>query len=371
MGLASTCACGNPSDSFGGLCDRCVALQTLGLSAHASQEQIENAYHMLVKVWHPDRFPSDPKLRLSAEEKLKEINAAHDYLVADPQMPQLATAPSKTQFVVTAQESLEVTAPEDSSDSGMPEDEPEEVRRIFRRQRRGTLPRLLLKAAFVVGTIAVAALIWLGADAILSSNQSTARAWDEYKTSLSRALHASAVRIWPGASDNSNGPKQQDQEPQAVPPNENSGSQVQQPKQTPHQAKSPERTTKALPYITAGLTPMEVLSVLGKPSSSSEEKMFYKGSEIDFKNGRVAGWKVDPKTAPIRVKLWPDTAPVQGITTFGVGSSKSDVIAVQGTPTLFSDNEFGYGGSVIFFQNNRVVSWKEDPSSVPLRVVAH
>ena len=99
--------------------------------------------------------------------------------------------------------------------------------------------------------------------------------------------------------------------------------------------------------------------------------MFYKGSEIDFKNGQVAGWKIDPQTSPIRVKLWPSAAPVPGVTTFAVGSSKSDVITVQGTPTLFSDSQFGYGKSLVFFQNDKVVGWKEDPGSVRLRVVAH
>jgi hypothetical protein len=96
--------------------------------------------------------------------------------------------------------------------------------------------------------------------------------------------------------------------------------------------------------------------------------MFYKDSEIDFRNGQVAGWKVDGRSAPIRVKLWPTAAPAPGLTQFAVGSSKSDVIALQGTPTLFSDNKFGYGGSVVFFQNDRVVSWKQDPNSVRLRV---
>jgi hypothetical protein len=111
-----------------------------------------------------------------------------------------------------------------------------------------------------------------------------------------------------------------------------------------------------------------VLAILGTPTSSSGEKMFYKGSEIDFKNGRVAGWKIDANSEPIRVKLWPSTAPTPGLTQFARGSSKSDVIAVQGTPTLFSDSKFGYGSSVVLFQNDRVVGWQEDPNSVHLRV---
>jgi hypothetical protein len=96
--------------------------------------------------------------------------------------------------------------------------------------------------------------------------------------------------------------------------------------------------------------------------------MFYKNSEIDFKSGRVAGWKIDPKSAPIPVRLWPDAGPVPGLTRFGIGSTKSDVINLQGTPTLFSDNKFGYGSSVVFFQNDHVVGWNEVPGSVRLRV---
>ncbi len=137
---------------------------------------------------------------------------------------------------------------------------------------------------------------------------------------------------------------------------------------TPQVAKS-RQIRGAQPYVTAGLTPIEVLSVLGKPTSSTGERMFYKSSEIDFRNGQVAGWRIDSSAAPLRVKLWPDAPPAPGRTAFAVGSSKSDVIALQGTPTLFSDNEFGYENSRVFFQNNRVTGWKEDPASIRLRVV--
>ena len=55
--------------------------QTLGLSVGATQEQIKQAYHDLVKVWHPDRFAHDPRLQKQAEEKLKAINEAYDFLM--------------------------------------------------------------------------------------------------------------------------------------------------------------------------------------------------------------------------------------------------------------------------------------------------
>ena len=47
-------------------------------STQASQQDIRDAHRDLSKVWHPDRFNHEPRLRSKAEEKLKEINAAYD-----------------------------------------------------------------------------------------------------------------------------------------------------------------------------------------------------------------------------------------------------------------------------------------------------
>ncbi len=55
-------------------------LATLEVSPSASAEEIERQYRDLVRVWHPDRFANDPRLRLKADEKLKEINAAYGQL---------------------------------------------------------------------------------------------------------------------------------------------------------------------------------------------------------------------------------------------------------------------------------------------------
>lgn len=52
--------------------------ESLGLKPGASQKEIREAYLDLVKVWHPDRFPNDAKLRQKAQEKLKEINIAYE-----------------------------------------------------------------------------------------------------------------------------------------------------------------------------------------------------------------------------------------------------------------------------------------------------
>ena len=54
--------------------------KTLGVTKKASDDEIKKAYRKLARQYHPDRNPDDPK----AEEKFKEISAAHDVL-SDPE----------------------------------------------------------------------------------------------------------------------------------------------------------------------------------------------------------------------------------------------------------------------------------------------
>jgi len=57
---------------------RCIEI--LGLKPNASHEEVNQAYRDLANVWHPDRFANNLRLQKKAEEKLKEINAAYEYI---------------------------------------------------------------------------------------------------------------------------------------------------------------------------------------------------------------------------------------------------------------------------------------------------
>ena len=371
----SSCTCGNPAETIAGLCGRCGALQTLGLTFMATPYEIENTYRTLVKVWHPDRFQSDQKLRKAAEEKLKEINAAHEYLVSGPQVQ--PPPPPRPEPPRHEEEVLEEPLQETPAARVEPLEESEEVRRILRRHqhRRWNAPKAVISSLFTLGVIVGFALLWFSIDAFMSANSRTSLRWEQFKAGVAHDIRANFAQIWPGSSGKDSQAVEPNTAAQPAPaPPVNDVAPAQHPEAAHLRRPNSEVETNrnghamgALPYVTAGLTPMEVLSILGKPSSSVGDKMFYSGSEIDFQNGHVAGWKI-ARSAPIRVKLWPEAPPTPGISMFTVGSSKNDVIAVQGTPDLLSENEFGYGNSKVLFQNGRVVSWKEDPSSVRLKV---
>lgn len=56
--------------------------EVLEVHQNATMEEVRQAYKDLVKVWHPDRFAEDPRLRVRAEKRLKEINMAYETINA-------------------------------------------------------------------------------------------------------------------------------------------------------------------------------------------------------------------------------------------------------------------------------------------------
>lgn len=52
------------------------SFRLFGLSPDASFKDVKSAYKEMIKVWHPDRFTEDTKLRIKAQVKTQEINQA-------------------------------------------------------------------------------------------------------------------------------------------------------------------------------------------------------------------------------------------------------------------------------------------------------
>jgi len=54
--------------------------EVLGVREGASEEEIKKAYHELARKYHPDQYANNPLSDL-AQEKMKEINEAYDFLM--------------------------------------------------------------------------------------------------------------------------------------------------------------------------------------------------------------------------------------------------------------------------------------------------
>ncbi|HOJ12845.1 MAG TPA: DnaJ domain-containing protein, partial [Clostridiales bacterium] len=54
--------------------------EVLGVKEGANDEEIKRAYRELVKKYHPDQYRDNPLAKL-AEEKLREVNEAYEYLM--------------------------------------------------------------------------------------------------------------------------------------------------------------------------------------------------------------------------------------------------------------------------------------------------
>ena len=52
--------------------------ETLELPVTAGRTEVRQSFKDLLRVWHPDRFGDDPRLRLKAETKTREIICAYE-----------------------------------------------------------------------------------------------------------------------------------------------------------------------------------------------------------------------------------------------------------------------------------------------------
>jgi len=76
-------------------------LKALDLEPGATWEEVKQAYRTLAQVWHPDRFPEGRSVHETAEERLKEINAAYGWLARHRAVLGTFAAPGASGFAGT------------------------------------------------------------------------------------------------------------------------------------------------------------------------------------------------------------------------------------------------------------------------------
>ena len=124
-------------------------------------------------------------------------------------------------------------------------------------------------------------------------------------------------------------------------------------------------------YFTIGSTKKEVLAVQGIPTAYSPDTFEYGRSKVFFAGEKVVGWEDAPIWIHLNVQLRPGHAVDERMHHFTIGSTRDEVLAVQGTPTGFSYNTYEYGTSKVHFRDGRVASWENAPASIPLKAQLH
>jgi hypothetical protein len=362
--VMNTCSCGNVAEEDSAGCARCNALQALELKADASTVDIENASEVLTKAWSPDRFEDGSPMKAMAEEKLKAINAAYLFLMRGS----VQSAPFRSE---AAGERTE--APIDAAPKRETKKRARKARKLgYNDGTESPLPLpmpLLIGCGVVVSGVVVAWLLFKPLDSALMRIPVAGKVYAAYKTSARSEMQE--LKNKAGIGTGANAGTASPDETVATEDTNEAGQETDQNAPPAHQAvvlhPGASRTAKrgALPFITAGLSKSEVIATQGAPTAETGNELDYGSSKLYFNNGALVGWKITA-ASPIRAKLWPDAMVDPNLRSFGVGSTKNEVLVVQGTPTFFSEDAFGYGGSEVYFKSGHVVSWKSDPGA-PLR----
>jgi len=110
-------------------------------------------------------------------------------------------------------------------------------------------------------------------------------------------------------------------------------------------------------FFTVGSSKDDVLAAQGTPDSFTESAFRYGFSRAYFdSDGRVTNWENSAlKELKVRMQA---TVPVES-STFTIGSTKDEVLAIQGTPDSITYSMFQYGFSRVYFDHQgRVTNWE-------------
>ncbi len=262
----------------------------LGLKPGASLEEIKHAYHGLVKQWHPDLFPGDPREQQLAEEKMREINEAYENLLICLGHRDAGLVKPKG------------FRPHISIVKGP------------RRRRRSIgftyQPLALALIALLAATLMGGLVLW----------------W----TTLEDRPPAGAPAPGPAS------PAARTQDP---------GPKTRLPGLAPPQ------------NFTLGSTKAEVLKVQGPPTSKYGNTWMYGAASVFFSRGRVIGYENQSGELHLLMLPQPSAAGKTPANYFTLGSTRDEVLAVQGTPTAVRGSSWMYGLSAVEFDGPKVVGY--------------
>jgi hypothetical protein len=286
--------------------------QTLGIQPGCTWIEMKDAYRRLAKAWHPDHFERDhlTKKKAIAEDKIKEINKAFrtlsNYYKKFGRLP------------VDAEDTPVTEAPSPTYPSESDSPTSDEWSNHVKKPGVSNPWRYILVGILLGGAYA----LWNASNQDLESLES-------YNTPAGRNP------LLQGIEETSSSTKQHNKQ-------NNSNN-----------------------YFTVGSTLGEVYAVQGVPTKIEDNVWHYGHSKVFFSNGAVSEWKEDtdnPLKTQINFGQHKSSTKI-----FGIGSTKTDVRALQGTPIHESENVWDYGLAKVFFDGSKVSGWQDSPMQ-PLKI---
>lgn len=311
--------------------------RTLGLEPGAKASEVKRAYRSLAKKWHPDRHQLEPReARSIAEKKFREIDEAYRRISkARGKIPPVRqggdsgapkpgahpeTSKSTTAFATSRLRAAKF------------------FEAAFGFTRRPRFRARLLSAARPTPIPAAALFILIVFLPLLSPI-----APDQPLDVLQKLMPAPPRRGAP------------------------------LPARPPETTATPPVFHPALPkpetpanFFTLGSTASIVLKVQGRPTQVLGDTWTYGVSEVHFKNGRVFGY--NNFDGELRVKLEPGAFTGPAPRHITLGSTKQQVLLVQGTPTQVRGNRWYYGFAELIFQDGLVAGYDNYFGTLKMRL---
>ncbi len=325
----------------------------LGVRPGASTNEIRKAYHELIKVWHPDRFPNDPSLQQKALEKTKEITEAYRAL-SGPE----GSAPSADRV-----------APNRAA--WHPARAAAAAARVLRPRRDASGVR-----AFVVFTLTGGVLLG-AAYALLVFSENSRKvmvngvSFNEWEWGLNFRVGSTKDEVMAvqGAPDRIEGDtwfygndSVRFASDARVVNFSNAGGALRIRETTP----PPQAPVPA--FFTLGSTKEEVLATQGKPTREAGDEWRWGEDAVFFSKGRAAHY--DNSSGRLRVKVFPSTSVnVAKDSAFGLGATKDDVLAIQGTPSRMAGDRWHYGLDTVLFSRGRLFGFSNAARGLRIRFV--
>lgn len=285
----------------------------------ASLDEVKRSYRELVKVWHPDRFSHDPKLRDKAVDKLKKINRAYERLCEASETFRFTAPPGKEpgstsqkRRAAYEERAYERARQREEREPPPPPPPPPPPRPS---QREVWLQRLRYGGPIAGVLVSLFLIVAL------------------YPEPEPRFL----IEVPPDEPLAKPAPPQGGAVPRA------------RPKPPPTFELPPQK------FFGVGSTKEEVIDAQGHPDRATDDLFVYGTSDVYFEAGRVKSWRNGFPRLKIKMVA---TANLGGREYFSVGSTKDQVIHAQGTPDAFTESTFTYGASKVYFTNGKVTSWR-------------